>query len=75
MNYYIRQRAFYYILFWYGHIKNNQFFDLDVYEIGKVIPKYVDEYDNEKEVESIQEAIKKYDLLQTHVIHECLMNA
>ena len=53
--------------FCFGHIKNNKFFDLDVYEIGKVIPKYVDEYDNEKEVESIQEAIKKYDLLQTHV--------
>ncbi|MFJ7954207.1 hypothetical protein ACIQZG_22145 [Lysinibacillus sp. NPDC096418] len=56
-----------YFTFCFADIKNNKFFDLDVYSIDKVIPKYVDESDIEREVETIQIAINRYEILQTHI--------
>lgn len=48
----------------YAHIfrneNTNEFFDLAVWDIGKVIPRYIDEYSNEQDAKSIEEAIKKY---------------
>lgn len=48
----------------YSHVfmnKNtNQFFDLAVWDIGKVIPRYIDEDTCEQDAKSIEEAIKNY---------------
>lgn len=56
-----------YFTYCFADEKNNQFFDLDVYETGRVYPKYVDNHDNEQDVETIQEAINKYKILQSHI--------
>lgn len=40
--------------------KNNQNFDLAVWDIGEVIPRYLDDKGCEQNSKSIQEAIKKY---------------
>ncbi|PGA62192.1 hypothetical protein [Bacillus pseudomycoides] len=48
----------------YAHVfsnkTTNEFFDLAVWDIGKVIPRYIDEHSNEQDAKSIEEAIKKY---------------
>ncbi|GAF66420.1 putatice ATPase [Bacillus sp. TS-2] len=40
--------------------KTNQNFDLAVWEIGEVIPRYLDDNFNEQDSKSIQEAIDNY---------------
>ena len=46
----------------YAHIFQNEntdeSFELAVWDISKVIPRYIDEYSNEQDAKSIEEAIK-----------------
>src|SRR5690606_21786102 len=48
----------------YAHIfrnkQTNQYFDLAVWDIGKVVPRYLDDNCCEQDAETIQEAIENY---------------
>lgn len=51
---------FYSYCFWNKITKKA--FDLAVWDIGEVIPRYLDNCSNEQDANSIQEAIEKYDI-------------
>lgn len=40
--------------------QTNEQFDLAVWDLGEVIPRYINDYSNEQDAKSIEEAIKKY---------------
>lgn len=60
----IRRWGIWEIPIFYAHIfqneNTNESFELAVWDIGKVMPRYIDEYSNEQDAKSIEEAIKKY---------------
>lgn len=51
---------FYSHCFW--NTKSKQAFDLAVWNIGEIIPRYLDSEADEQDAKTIQEAIEKYDV-------------
>lgn len=58
---------FYSHCFW--NMSKKKAFDLAVWDIGEVIPRYLDSNSNEQDANTIQDAIEKYDI--ANYINEC----